>query len=158
MIGPDKGDGALAETRAAAEAAGVSDRVTILGGVSKRDVPRMLAGGEIFLNTTDVDNTPVSVLEAMACGLCVVTTDAGGIPDLASDGENALVVPRGNPRAMANAVLRAVEDARLSARISRGGRAKAEECDFPRVLDAWRGLLAGIAGPAGAPPRAEARA
>jgi glycosyltransferase involved in cell wall biosynthesis len=146
MVGPDKGDGSLARTRAAAEAAGVSDRVTIVGGVAKEEVPRTLSGGEIFLNTTDVDNTPVSVLEAMACGLCVVTTDAGGIPDLAADGESALVVPRGDPRALARAVVRVVEDARLSARISRGGRVAAERCDFPRVLEAWRALLADVAG------------
>jgi glycosyltransferase involved in cell wall biosynthesis len=154
MVGPDKGDGSLAATRDAADAAGVSDRVTIVGGVAKEDVPRTLAGAEIFLNTTDVDNTPVSVLEAMACGLCVVTTDAGGIPDLAVDGENALVVPRGDPRALAREVARVVEDARLSARISRGGRAAAEQCDFPRVLEAWRALLAGIVpgAPAGARP------
>jgi len=149
MAGPDKGDGSLAATRAAAEKAGVADRLTILGAVEKRDVPRVLAGGEIFLNTTDVDNTPVSVLEAMACGLCVVTTDAGGIPDLAFDGENALVAPRGDSEALALAVSRAVEDARLSARISRGGRAKAEESDFPRVLDAWRILLGELAARAG---------
>jgi glycosyltransferase involved in cell wall biosynthesis len=145
MIGPDKGDGSLAETRAAAAAAGVSDRMTILGGVAKRDVPRVLSGAEIFLNTTDVDNTPVSVLEAMACGLCVVATDAGGIPDVAADGENALVVPRGDAGALADAVVRAVEDARLSARISRGGRANAERCDLPRVLGAWRSLFGEIA-------------
>ncbi|HET9794570.1 MAG TPA: glycosyltransferase family 4 protein [Thermoanaerobaculia bacterium] len=156
MIGPDKGDGSLAQTRAAAAAAGVADRVTILGAVPKKDVPGVLAGGEIFLNTTDVDNTPVSVLEAMACGLCVVTTDAGGIPDLAANGDNALVVPRGDPRALAAAVVRAVDDARLSARISRGGRAKAEQCDFPRVLDAWRTLLGEIASGAGATPGAPA--
>jgi len=145
MVGPDKGDGSLAETRAAAERAGVADRVTIVGGVAKEDVPRTLAGAEIFLNTTDVDNTPVSVLEAMACGLCVVTTDAGGIPDLAADGENALVVPRGDPRALARGIVRVVGDARLSARISRGGREAAERCDFPRVLEEWSALLAGIA-------------
>jgi glycosyltransferase involved in cell wall biosynthesis len=145
MVGPDKGDGSLAETRAAATAAGVADRMTIVGGVAKEDVPRALSGGEIFLNTTDVDNTPVSVLEAMACGLCVVTTDAGGIPDLATDGENAIVVSRGDPRALARAVVRVVEDARLSARISRGGRVTAERCDVPRVLETWSALLADVA-------------
>lgn len=144
MAGPDKGDGALAAARQAADSAGVSDRVTFLGPVAKRDVPRVLAGGEIFLNTTDVDNTPVSVLEAMACGLCVVTTDAGGIPDLAADGESALLAPRGDAGAMAAAVSRAVDDARLSARISRGGREKAQACDFPRVLEAWRALFSEI--------------
>ncbi|HET7451547.1 MAG TPA: glycosyltransferase family 4 protein [Thermoanaerobaculia bacterium] len=147
MIGPDKGDGSLAGTRAAAEALGVADRVTIRGGIGKSEVPRALGDAEIFLNTTDVDNTPVSVLEAMASGLCVVTTDAGGIPDLARDGETALVVPRGDAGALASAVLRLVGDATLSARISRGGRAKAEEGDRARVLGEWRDLLGSLTAP-----------
>ena len=145
MIGPDKGDGSLAATRRAAESLGVADRLTVLGPIPKCAVPGALADAEIFLNTTDVDNTPVSMLEAMACGLCVVTTDAGGILDLVRDGGTALVVPRGDAGAMAAAVGRIVEDAALSATISRGGRAKAEEADRPRVLAAWRELLGGLA-------------
>ena len=42
----------------------------------------MLCQGDIFLNTTDVDNAPVTVVEALACGLCVVSTNVGGVPRL----------------------------------------------------------------------------
>ncbi len=49
--------------------------------------------GDIFLNTTNVDNAPVTVVEAMACGLCIVSTDAGGVPDLVEDEHEALLVP-----------------------------------------------------------------
>lgn len=141
MIGPDKGDGSLEATRQAARRAGVLDRVIFAGPVSKGEVPGRLARADIFLNTTDVDNTPVSLVEAMACGLCVVTTDAGGIPDLASDGRDALVVPRGDPAAMARAVRRVLEEPGLGEAVSRRARARAESCDASRVFALWRELL-----------------
>ena len=72
---------------------GVSERVEFAGGVAKADVPAALSRGDIFLNTTNVDNTPVSVLEAQAAGLAVVSTNVGGLPFLLEDGKNALLVP-----------------------------------------------------------------
>jgi len=141
MIGPDKGDGALEAARQAARRAGVADRVEFAGPAAKSDVPARLDRGDIFVNTTDVDNTPVSLLEAMACGLCVVTTDAGGIPDLVSDGRDALVVPRGNAGALARAVCRVLEDPPLAASLSRQARARAEAADADRVFALWRDVL-----------------
>jgi glycosyltransferase involved in cell wall biosynthesis len=66
MIGPDKGDGSLQRARQEAESLGVSANVTFLGAVPKQQVPEKLADADIFLNTSNVDNTPVSVMEAMA--------------------------------------------------------------------------------------------
>jgi glycosyltransferase involved in cell wall biosynthesis len=50
----------------------VSDRVEIVPGVPKAEVPDRLSRADVFVNTTSVDNVPVSLLEALACGLCVV--------------------------------------------------------------------------------------
>lgn len=141
MIGPDKGDGSLEETREAAGRAGVAERVTFAGPVPKSEVAGRLAGADIFVNTTDVDNTPVSLLEAMACGLCVVTTDAGGIPDLVADGREAIVVPRGDAGALARAVCAVLEDPVLAAGLSRRARARAEACDATRVFALWRDVF-----------------
>jgi len=146
MIGPDKGDGSLAAARESARSAGVAERVRFVGPIPKRDVPGRLAEADVFVNTTDVDNTPVSLLEAMACGLCVVTTDAGGIPDLVADGEDALVVPRGDAAAMARAVRRVIEEPSLAAALSRRARARAEEHDADRVHAEWLSLLAEAGG------------
>jgi glycosyltransferase involved in cell wall biosynthesis len=145
MIGPDKGDGSLEAAREAARRAGVADRVTFAGPVPKSDVPAWLDRGDIFVNTTDVDNTPVSLLEAMACGLCVVTTDAGGIPDLVAGGRDALVVPRGDAGALARSVCRVLEDPPLAASLSRQARARAEASDSNRVFALWRDVLSRVA-------------
>jgi glycosyltransferase involved in cell wall biosynthesis len=146
MIGPDKGDGSLEETRKAAVRAGVAARVTFAGPARKAEIPVRLARADVFVNTTDVDNTPVSLLEAMACGLCVVTTDAGGIPDLVADRRDAMVVPRGDPAALGNAVCEVLEDPALAAALSRRARARAEACDSDRVFALWRDVFSGAAG------------
>jgi glycosyltransferase involved in cell wall biosynthesis len=141
LTGPDKGDGSLQNVREVAERLGVADRVTFAGAVEKRGVGGRLNGGDIFLNTTNVDNTPVSVLEAMACGLCVVSTNVGGLPYLLRDGEDALLVPRNDVGAMAAAVRRVLTEPGLGARLSSRARRKAEECDWGNVLPQWDELL-----------------
>ena len=141
MAGPDKGDGSLALTRRIAEDLRVADRITFTGWVPKDGVPELLTGADVFLNTTNADNAPVSVTEAMACGLCVVSTDAGGLPDLIQDGATGLLVGRDDPEAMAGAVERVLSDADLAARLSSGARHAAEARDWSSVLPRWQRLL-----------------
>ena len=126
MIGPDKGDGSLQKTLAVAARLGVSDRLRVIQGVPKEKVGEVLSEADIFLNTTNVDNTPVSVMEAMACGLCVVSTNVGGIPDLVDDGKDGILVPPADPTAMADGVRRILADPALAARLSGNARRKAE--------------------------------
>jgi glycosyltransferase involved in cell wall biosynthesis len=145
MIGPDK-DGSLADVRSEADRLGVLDRVVFTGGIAKSEVPGMLSNGDIFLNTTTVDNVPVSLLEAMACGLGVVSTDAGGIPYLLDTDENGIIVPAGDAGAMAGAVTRILREPGLAARLSRGARLKAESYTWSVALPQWETLLLKLAG------------
>jgi glycosyltransferase involved in cell wall biosynthesis len=141
MVGPDKGDGSLAATRRLAADLGIGDRVEITGGVPKSEVPARLDQGDVFLNTSDIDNAPVSVLEAMASGLAVVSTDAGGIRHLLDDGEDSLVVPRGDDEALANAVERLLDQPGLAERLGAAARRRAEAFDWGRVLPRWEDVL-----------------
>jgi glycosyltransferase involved in cell wall biosynthesis len=150
MIGADKGDGSLQRAMSVAESLGAADRARFVGAVAKREVPSRLSEGDIFLNTTNADNTPVSVIEAMACGLCVVSTNVGGLPHLLEDGHDALLVPPDDPQAMADAVRRILGDSHLAARLSRNARAKAESMDWETVLPQWELLLTHVARGAGA--------
>jgi glycosyltransferase involved in cell wall biosynthesis len=145
MVGPDRGDGSLARTRRAAQRLGVEDRVEFPGGVSKRDVPHWLQKGDIFLNTTDVDNTPTSVLEAMASGLCVVSTNVGGLPYLLDSGKDALLVEPDDVDAMAGAVRTILNDAALASKLSRAAGEKARNTDWSVVLPRWEALLGSVA-------------
>lgn len=145
MTGADKGDGTRQKALAVARELGVADRLSVAPPVTKTDVPTRLNEGDVFLNTTDVDNVPISVLEAMACGLCVISTSVGGIPYLLEDGVDALLVPPNDPAAMAAAVRRVLDDPELAARLSRNGRDKAASFDWSRVVPTWRALLHEVA-------------
>ena len=140
MIGPDK-DGSQRAVEQRAVELGVRGRLDLAGGIAKRDIPPRLADADIFLNTTNVDNTPLSVLEAMASGLCVVSTNVGGIPYLLQDRETALLVPPGDADAMAAAVLALVDDPSLAARLSTRAHDAAEERSWTNVLPQWEQLI-----------------
>jgi glycosyltransferase involved in cell wall biosynthesis len=144
MLGPDKGDGSLAETRREAARAGIAERIEYPGPIPKSDVPSWLDRSDVFLNTTNVDNTPVSVLEAMACGLCVVSTNVGGIPHLATHEREALLVPPDDPRAMAEAVRRILTRPDVARGLSENGRRLAEKHDWSVVLPQWKSLVGDV--------------
>lgn len=141
MLGPDRGDGTLEEARRLARELGVEECVSWVGQVPKSEVPEWLSRHDVFLNTTDVDNTPVSMLEAMAGGLLVVSTDAGGVPYLVRDGENGLLVPRDDAEALAAAVRRALAEPGLAERLSGGARDSVQGFDWDAIAPRWENLL-----------------
>jgi glycosyltransferase involved in cell wall biosynthesis len=143
MIGPDK-DGTLAGVRAEAGRLGVLNQINFTGGVAKSEVPGLLSTGDIFLNTTTVDNSPVSVLEAMATGLAVVSTNVGGIPYLVENGNEGILVPSGEADAMAAAVMRLLGEPGLAARLSRNARKKAESYSWEAILPRWETVFTDI--------------
>lgn len=145
MAGHDKGDGSLESTRQMANALGVADRITFAGSVPKTAVPALLDSSDIFINTTNIDNTPVSVGEAMACGLCVVSTNVGGIPYMLRHEHDALLVAPDDPEAMAAAIRRILTDQVLARSLSRNARLTVEDLDWSSILPQWDRLFHGIA-------------
>jgi glycosyltransferase involved in cell wall biosynthesis len=145
MIGPDKGDGSMSEFKQLAAELGVTKRIILPGGIPKAEVPHWMNQMDVFLNTTNVDNTPVSVLEALACGLCIVSTNVGGIPYLLEHESDALLVPPDNPEAMADAIRRLLTEPGLARRLSQNARRKAEQFDWSIILPQWEAVLTSVA-------------
>lgn len=114
--GPDR---AMLE-RTAAEL-GVADRVRFTGRVDNTELPALYRAASVVVNASLVDNLPISLLEAMASGVPIATTDVGGIPYVVQDEVTALLVPARDPVAMANAVLRLIEDRPLALRLRAAG-------------------------------------
>src|SRR5207302_1817304 len=75
----------------------------------------------------NVDALPTVLLEAMACGLPVVSTALSGIPEIVADGETGYLVPPGDPAALAAAMRRLLEDCALAERLGRAGRERARD-------------------------------
>ncbi|NOU11847.1 MAG: glycosyltransferase family 4 protein [Nitrospira sp.] len=145
MIGPDKKDGSLDLARNLALKLGVFDRITFAGPVPKNTIPEWINRGDILLNTPRIDNSPVSVLEAMACGVCIVSTKVGGIPYLIADGCDGLLVPDSDEVAMATAVRRLLGEGGVAGRLSRNGRIRVEQFDWSAILPQWERLLSDVA-------------
>jgi glycosyltransferase involved in cell wall biosynthesis len=143
MAGPDKGDGSYERTHALAEALGVGDHVEYAGRIPKKEVAAWIDRGDIFLNTSRIDNHPVTRLEAMASGAYVVSTRPGGVPYMAQDGVNCLLAEVGEAAGLAEAIRELSTRPELAASISRQGRVGVEVCDWPAVLARWRALLMG---------------
>lgn len=141
MAGPDKEDGSLKAMQFKAKELNVENFIHLEGKLDHHQVPGFLAKGDIFLNTTNVDNSPVSIVEAMASGLCVVSTNAGGLPYLLDDGIDALVVDTQDPQAMADAILSIISDYGLAHRLSANARKKAQFFEKQLILNRWKELL-----------------
>ncbi len=141
MIGPDKGDGSLEKVKALAVQYDLDDQVHIIGGVSKQDVPWWLNQGDIFINTTRIESFGISVMEAAACGLPIVTTDAGELPFMWENGIDSLVVPVDNAKAMADAVERILTEPDLARQLSANARKKAKDYDWSLIMPQWEALF-----------------
>jgi glycosyltransferase involved in cell wall biosynthesis len=141
MIGPDKGDGSLERARERSKELDVENMIHFQPAVPKEEIPRWLAGADIFLNTSNIDNSPVSVQEAMACGLCVISTSVGGVPYLVRDRNEGVLVAPCDAGAIAEAVKLIIDHPDLAARISRGARSRVLPMDWSQVVESWERLL-----------------
>jgi glycosyltransferase involved in cell wall biosynthesis len=105
------------------------------GAVDHRRMPEYLDNCDILLNPTNVDNMPMTLLEAFAAGLPVVSTDVGGIPDMLGESAAALLVKPGDYREMARKVEHLVADGDLVRRMTESGRRLAQGFDWPAVRE-----------------------
>ena len=138
MVGPDK-DGSLQTTKALAESVGVA--VNFTGQLVKEDWWKLASEHDIFINTTHFDNTPISVMEAMALGLPVVSTNVGGIPYLLADKENALLVNDDDDKAMTETVLDLLNDKVRANHLAKNARTFIEQMDWQVVKQSWISIL-----------------
>jgi glycosyltransferase involved in cell wall biosynthesis len=125
---------------------GVSDAVRFAGFLDMEGKRREFARADIFINTNRIDNQPVSVIEACAMGLPVVSTSVGGIPFLLTHGETGLLVDNEDVDAMARAVVRLTEDEGLAGRLSSNGRSLAARSDTSAVLVRWESVFERLLG------------
>jgi L-malate glycosyltransferase len=111
------GDGPeLAPALQMAEMLGVRDRIRFLG--NQEDVVSLLSVGDLFLLTSDQESFGLAAMEAMACGVPVVATAVGGVPEVVLDGECGYLVPAGDSAAVAEQAIRILSDERRHSRFS----------------------------------------
>jgi len=112
---------------------GLDGVVRFTGKLDREAMIEAYRQADIALNPSLADNMPVSVMEALACGLPVISTNVGGIPFMLEDGKTALLVPPKAPEAMANAMLRLINDPALSEVLVRNGLDEAKKYTWSHV-------------------------
>ncbi len=132
--------------RTQVDALGLGDAVRFSGRIDNADIPALYADADCLLNPSTVDNMPISLLEAFASGVPVVSTDAGGIPDMAEHGVSALLVPIGDAAAMAAQAQRVLSEAALAESLRGAGLAAAAGYAWPRVRAQWLAVYRQAAG------------
>lgn len=147
MVGPDK-DGSLNKVRQRADQRGVSDSLTITGRLDKKDWVLLAGDYDIFINTTDFDNHPVSVIEAMALGLPLVSTNVGGLPYLIENGNDGILVPPQDANAFVEAIEGLLQSPGKAMRLAHEARRKVEGFDWNILRDEWLRVLRAAMRPA----------
>jgi len=143
MVGGEK-DGSLTKFEALCDKLGIKARVKITGYMSRKDWVALSVDYDLFINTTTIDNTPMSIIEAMALGLPVVTTNVGGIPFLLTNGNDSLLVENDNAQQMCAAIEKLLEDQEIVETITMNARKKAESFDWYLVKKDWDIVLYNI--------------
>lgn len=114
--------------------------IRFLGRVEPARVPEVYDQADIFVNAALIDNQPVSVLEAFAAGLPVVSSAVGDLPDMLEGGSSGCLVPPGDAPAMADAVVRLIEDPQRARALSQHAHARAMEYSWSSVRQQWVAL------------------
>ncbi len=115
---------------------GIGRRTMFLG--DRTDVPELLGAMDVFVLSSVSEGLPLTILEAMAAGLPVVSTRVGGIPEAVVDRETGWLVPPKDPRALAEALICALADEAERRRLGARGRARVKACfDLGRMAEAY---------------------
>ena len=138
MVGPDK-DGTIEDVKQLINKYHLNKSVEIKGVLSKEEWHKKSQQYDIFINTTNVDNTPVSVIEAMALGLPVVSTNVGGLSYLIQHNIDGVLVEKNHPLAMTKGICKIVKENKHS--IALNAREKVKNFDWNIVQDKWLKIL-----------------
>jgi glycosyltransferase involved in cell wall biosynthesis len=126
-----------------AELQGLVDRlelgssVVFLGRLERPQIVALYHSAHAMLNPSRVDNMPNSVLEALACGLPVISTNVGGVPYIVEDGQTAVLVNPDDERAMARAIVKLYKDAKLRCHLRDSGCQAVAQYAWDKVRPQW---------------------
>lgn len=108
-----------------------------LGQIEQNEMPEIYDKADIYLNSSTVDNMPLSFIEAFSCGLPIVSTDAGGIPYICENGETALLVKTNNYEDLAEKAITLLENNDLAQKIIAKARQSCVKYSRENVRDEW---------------------
>ena len=141
FVGPEK-DGTMDECKILTKEKKLEKHIIFKGKLSKEDWIELSADYDIFLSTTNIDNTPVSVMEAMALGMVVVSTNAGGVPFLVDHGVSGFLYNVGDIDGLITIMRKVFKDDNSIQTLN--ARKKAENWDWKTIKNHWQELFDGL--------------
>jgi len=111
--------------------------VKFIGRVEREQMAELYNQADCFLNGSRIDNQPLSILESFACGLPVVTTDAGGIPDVVTDDVTGLLVKMDDHETLARAAINLIEHPEQAAKLTSEARKQCDRYTWEAVRNQW---------------------
>lgn len=142
MIGPDKGQ--RSDVEALIQKYDLKNHIKLHGKLSKEEWTALAGECDIFINTTNFDNRPVTIIEAMAIGIPVISTNAGGLPDLITADVDGLLVEKGDRDAFVTAIEMFMANPAKVNSLSKAARMTAESFDWKNVQVQWQKLLSDV--------------
>ena len=121
---------------------GIAGSVVFCGRLGRDAMADLYRSASVVINPSRIDNMPNSILEAMASGIPVVSTNVGGVPFILREGITGIMIDAGNHVAMAEAVQRILADQALAARIRDAALCEVQQYSWPRVRHQWEAIYA----------------
>jgi len=103
----------------------IADQTIFVGKVPSKDLPQFYSACDVFVMPSVVEGFGRVLIEAMASERPIVTTKTGGVPEVATEGESAILVPIKDPKALANAIIMILKDKKLALKLAQNGRRRA---------------------------------
>ena len=138
MVGPEK-DGTMKTCKQLAEKLDLDVRFT--GKLKKKYWAKLAQNYDFFINTTTVDNTPISVIEAMSLGLVIVSTDVGGMPMLIDDQKDGILVPESDVDQMVSEIETIIKNPEIGIQLCENAKIKVDGFDWEAVKYEWEEIL-----------------
>lgn len=133
------GDGELRNVlQDQAQELGIANHVVFRG--IQKNIKEILNQSDVFILTSDWEGLPLSVLEAMACGLPVISTDAGGVRDIVKNNENGLIIEIGDVKGVANAIGKLATDKELRKEMGENSLRMAGQYDVRKMTREYETL------------------
>ena len=115
----------------------ISENITFVGRLGVEQIIDLYQAADAMINPTTVDNMPNSVLEAMACGVPVVTTGVGGIPYIVQHDHTAVIFAAGDAKELAEQIERLYESPQIRSKLIQNGLDEIKKYAWPNVKNQW---------------------
>jgi len=123
---------------------GLEDCVSFIGRVPHERALTYMVTSDVFVLPSLSEGFPMTILEAMACGLPIVATRIGGLPEVIEDGRSGFLVEPENPKEIAERVLLLLEDNELRKRISLNNKERVEKYSWQHIVNRLAEVYSGI--------------